>query len=158
MPWLNVDDGFADHPKVLELLEENRPALVCWLMCGVWSAKHMQNGKIPRHVALRHGSADEIASLVAARLFIEVDTGYEISGYLDANRSRAQVEADRAANRKRQRAYRDRNAVTNGVTNAAVTGLDGKKRKKSCHSCNNTGIEYDLDDNERSCRDCVIAA
>lgn len=162
MPWLNVDDGFADHPKVLEVIALDRAALVCWLMCGVWSAKHLRNGTIPKHVALRNGSQLELDALVSAGLFIEHEKAYEISGYLEANRSKEQVERDREAGRKRVAEWRAKqgNAASNGVTNGVVTGLDGKKKKGArpdwCGECDQRSrfVEVQGSDQVTRCPRC----
>ncbi len=119
MSWVRLDDDFADHPKVLEA---GNAAVGLFCRCLAYCAKHMTDGLIPAEVANLFGSPRSIEALVTAGLWVQVDGGYEVHDFLVYNKSRAQVKEERAKNAERQRRWhqsRDRNAVSNGVTNEA---------------------------------------
>lgn len=97
MPWANVDENFPEHPKVdglSDLAFRLHVSGICYC------ARHLTDGLIP---------ADKVPRLVPrfrkAALQELVDKGiwywhesietYEVHDYLDWNRSRAQVEAER---------------------------------------------------------------
>lgn len=129
-----MDDGYASHPKVIALGE--------WEPFGVslndaalcWSSRHSTDGLVPDAVVptLRSWSRgallkrnvralDVAEQLVAVGLWERVDGGYRIHDYLDYNPSREKVERIRAANRKRQTAWRGRqsgDAETERVSSA----------------------------------------
>lgn len=95
MPWANLDDQFPKHPKVLPVTDgafRLHVAGICY------SAQYLTDGLIdgdavpllmprfkPRHL-------DE---LLARGLWVQHGDVYEIHDYLEWNRSRAQVTAER---------------------------------------------------------------
>lgn len=95
MPWANLDDQFPTHPKVVGLSD----AAFRLHVAGIcYSAKYLTDGLIdvtavpllmPKY---RERSLEE---LMSRGLWICHGPVYEIHDYLDWNRSRAQVEAER---------------------------------------------------------------
>lgn len=102
MPWVRLDDGFADHPKV-----ENAGPLAGWLHVAAlcYSARHLTDGRIPKSKARRLTDiptpAKHIDALLSAGLWHEDGDDYVIHDYLDYQPSRAEVEKDREAARER---------------------------------------------------------
>lgn len=109
MPWFNVDDGFFSHPKVSEL---NMSARGLWVTAGSYCARYLTDGRItPKQVRQLGGTAAQINKLIAAGLWNE-DTDpdgskvYVFHDYLDANRSKIQVEEQREKERKKKQDQR----------------------------------------------------
>jgi hypothetical protein len=125
MSWLKLDDGFADHPKVLELSDA---AFRLHVRAMCWCARQETDGVLSKAALASLGSKQKIADeLVKAGLWKKRDSGHEVHDFLKYNPSRAQREAERAATRARAQRFRngvtnaapnaESNAVTNGVTN-----------------------------------------
>ena len=95
MPFLNMDDNFPDHPKV-DPLSDAAFRLHVAGMC--YASKHLTNGyvpseRVPRLVPKFRKTA--LAELVGG-LWLPAVNGFEIHDYLDWNRSREEIEKDRA--------------------------------------------------------------
>jgi hypothetical protein len=100
MPFLNLDDNFADHPKVDALSDGAFRLHVAGLL---YASKHTTDGYIPATRVtrlMRTYKARHLAELMASTLWRPADAGYTIHDYLDWNRSREQIEADRERLRK----------------------------------------------------------
>lgn len=130
MGWIKIDDGRADHPKLLAAglaargLDE---AAICW------SSSHLTDGLIPEGAVAMlcagHGERNWrklAAKLVEVGRWVPTEGGWEIHGYLDWQRSRQQVEAERDATKRRVK--RHRNGVTNAEGNAGCN--DTQKQKQ----------------------------
>lgn len=104
MTWFRVDDGLADHPKVLGV---SLAAMGLWVKAGAWCGKQLTDGKLPRAaVQLLGGTRKLAAELVSAGLWHETQDGYEFHDWLRLNPSRTDVEAERESARERMRALR----------------------------------------------------
>lgn len=129
MTWFKVDDGFADHPKVIALQASKhwKGALALWTLAGSWSSRHLTDGHVPSAVVTRLGCAPHDAlALVEAGLWDQVDGGYRFHGWEERNPSREAVEADRAATRERVQRHR----TGKGLKAQALA-----KCGSSCHYC-----------------------
>jgi hypothetical protein len=98
MPWCQFDDHFADAVEALTAGPEACGAHL-WATC--WAAAHLSDGALPSVVADRILAACDdgdaiLRRLLDAGLWAPVEGGYVMPGFLDANRSRERVEADRA--------------------------------------------------------------
>lgn len=122
MVWFNVDDGFWSHPKVLELPSE---AIALWVRAGSYCAKHLTDGQVkPGALRILGGDRDSATELVLAGLWTwDETTGcWWFHDWSKYQRTKDQVEADRAATKERvakHRAKRASNAVTDGVSTPA---------------------------------------
>lgn len=68
MPWFKVDDGFYDHPKVIEL---SLSAVGLWTLCGSYSAKQLTDGRVTHRTVSRIGGASaHVAELLDSGLWI----------------------------------------------------------------------------------------
>lgn len=131
MTWFKVDDGFADHPKVIALQQRRgwKGALALWTLAGSWSARHLTEGHVPAAVLRRLGASKaEANALVAVGLWEIVDGGYRFHQWMERNPSKASIEADRSKIAERVRRHRQRkrsssnqecNALPGGACNDA---------------------------------------
>lgn len=109
MPWVRLDDRFPSHRKV-SLLSDRAFRLYVSALC--WSAENLTEGHIPdenltriAHVRSTKAAAKE---LEGRGLWERVHDGWQIHDYLDYNRTRAQVQAERENNAARQQEFRDK--------------------------------------------------
>ena len=95
MPWANLDDKFPRHPKVVGLSNgafRLHVAGICY--CN----EHLTDGFIDAYAVptlvprFRRQTLDE---LVDRELWLTIGTAYEIHDFLQWNRTRAQVLAER---------------------------------------------------------------
>lgn len=127
MTWFKVDDGFADHPKVIRLQQEKcwKGALALWTLAGSWSSRHLTDGRVPAIVVQRLGGTEQEArALVAAGLWSAEDGDYTFHDWTAQNPSRETVEAKREAQRQRvakHREKRDGNALHDHHVTQQVT-------------------------------------
>src|SRR5262252_8022739 len=124
MPWAQLDDHFHDNPKILET---SLPAVGLYAIGLSYCSAQLSDGFIPRVVVSgRRGSVAAARELIEHRFWEPVEGGYRIHDYLDWNKSREQVLAERAAAAERKRSSRrtsgDRPAgVTQGVRQMSGT-------------------------------------
>jgi hypothetical protein len=101
MTWVRIDDGFAQHPKVVAagpLAMAMQVAALCY--CN----RNLTDGFIPRSVArtLLDVSAKKIIiSLLTSGLWREIDGGYQIHDYEDYQPTKAQIQAEREIAKRR---------------------------------------------------------
>lgn len=126
MPWFKVDDNFAFHPKAITATNS---ALGLWVRAGSWCGANLTGGRLPAGmVGTLGGLKRDARTLVDVGLWIEVEDGYQFKDWELYQPTKEQVEAERAAARARQAAYRARHrngvtvAVTDDVTNAVSDG------------------------------------
>jgi hypothetical protein len=143
MPWVRLDDNFPDHKKIVDLTSDAFRLLVA-MICHC--ARNQTDGivkraDIPR--LIRGYKPRHLAELVAAGnvhghdhdcpdVLCEQPGPNEVAvhGYIERNRSKERIEADREANAARKAAFiakkkaaQDaKNALKNGVPNAAGNG------------------------------------
>lgn len=104
MAWFKVDDGFYDHPKVLEL---SPSAVGTWLLAGAYSAKHLTDGFVSVAMIRRSGGdVEEAASIVSAGLWDEVEGGWQYRNWAEYQPTRDSVEAQREYERDKKRRQR----------------------------------------------------
>ena len=128
MPWLKLDDGLAEHPKLTRCEDDYDLCLSTFVQLCLYCAHNMTDGIIPKREEAKH-DARAIALLLApfddGLGFLErADDGRLIvHDYLDYNPTKAQVIAEREANAERVRRWRDarRNGSGNAVTNGERT-------------------------------------
>lgn len=111
MTWVKLDDGFANHPKVVAAGDE-----AAWLyIAGLcYASAQLTDGQIPKPIIARLTGLRR-PDLLAARL---VDVGlwhnhtdhYTIHDYADHQRPRADVQRAREAGRDRAKRSRERKA------------------------------------------------
>ena len=127
--WVRVDDQFPDHIKLATL---GRAMPLCgWLyVCGLaFCNRQLTDGRIPKLKVHSLTSFKGLANvetlatlLVRSGLWEEQEHDYLVHDYLDYQLSRAEVLAEREANRARAQTFRarhqkGRNGSSNGVSN-----------------------------------------
>jgi hypothetical protein len=100
MPWANLDDQFPKHPKVLPLSD----AAFRLHVAGIcYCAQYETNGIVAAEMVpllVPRYRARTLDDLVGRRLWMPHPEGYEIHDYLEWNRSKEQIEAERERKRK----------------------------------------------------------
>lgn len=143
MVWFNVDDNLHDHPKARKAGLE---AVGLWTVCGSFSSQYLTEGFVPGWKVEAYRNGLKLAQkLVDAGLWVyaEMDgeQGWRFHQWDQRNRTKAQVEADKAANRERQRKFREgqRNAVTNPVNNAPRNAVTNSVTEEPDNAVTNSG-------------------
>lgn len=98
MAWGRVDDGHYRHRKLAELDEDLRKGCIAlfWLAIS-WCNDQLTDGRVPAStVRMLGGDVDEADELVRVGLWEGDGQAYRVHDFLDFNKSRQQVEADRA--------------------------------------------------------------
>ncbi len=102
MPWVRLDESFADHPKI-----ERAGPLAAWLHVAAlcYCSRHLTDGRIPKAKAIRLADipdpAEHVAALLREGIWTEDGSDYVLHDYLDYQPSRSDVEAERSAARAR---------------------------------------------------------
>jgi hypothetical protein len=102
MPRFRIDTALAAS---LEVKRAGVQAFGVYVLCGMWSAEHGTDGRVPAEVAAEHGTPDAARALVDAELWQHVDGGYLMPLYLDDNPSAEKIAKDRRAGADRQARY-----------------------------------------------------
>jgi hypothetical protein len=113
MPYLNLDDNFADHPKVDALSDGAFRLHVAGLL---HCAKHLTDGDVERARARRLTptfKAALINELAESGLWVPNGDTYAIHDYLDWNKSKAWWDDKRAKDAKRKADWRASHAGQN---------------------------------------------
>lgn len=98
MPWGRCDDGHYRHRKVSELDDDLRKGCLAlyWLAVS-WCNDQLTDGRVPSStVRMLGGDVAEAEELVRVGLWEKDGKAYRIHDFLDYNKSRDQVFADRA--------------------------------------------------------------
>lgn len=135
-----VDDGLHAHPKARRV---PLSAMGLWVMAGSWSADQLTEGHVPDWFVNGFGNAGNKAAeaLVIARLWRpfthkEYGPGFQFHDWARINtKTKAVVEAERAANAERQKRLRNKqsNASSNGVTNTVDNGVSNDTQSSPVH-------------------------
>lgn len=131
MTWIKLDDGFTEHPKILNA---GRDAGWLYLAGLCYASRQLTDGVIPCQVLGRLTDLPKperhAATLVACGLWEVVDGGWKIRSYEDHQRTKAEVDAqrDQARNRKR----RQRAKTPDNVTQ--VSRRDTDDGHATCHA------------------------
>jgi len=116
----------------------SKPARSLWTTAFSWCIdQEASEGVVPEHMLRAlDGAPSEAACLVKVGLWETVDGGWIFHDWLVYQRSREQIEADRAAATERQRRARERrreshtgNGVTNGVSDGVSHAARGEESR-----------------------------
>lgn len=111
MPWFKVDDGFYDHPKVLDL---DLAAVGLWTLAGAYCARHLTDGRVTfKQIRAIGGTRRQAEKLVEAGLWKADDAPpasrtYTFHGWTEYQPTRREVTAKRDEARERMAAARAR--------------------------------------------------
>jgi hypothetical protein len=126
MVWFRVDDVLPFHARVIEA---GNAAMGLWVRAGALSAGQLTDGFITTATARSLGSTREIKRLVDVGLWNEVDGGYQFHAWAEDGTgtkrqpTRAEVEAQRRAERDRKAAYRASRRDTDGGPGPVPPGV-----------------------------------
>jgi len=121
MPYLNLDDGFADHPKVDALTDGAFRLHVAGMN---YCARKLTDGVVEKHRVHRLMPVYKpsyLKELLAANIWLPHPGGYEIHDYLDWNKSKAWWDERREKEAKRIADWRAKNAAKNAEQNDGGT-------------------------------------
>jgi hypothetical protein len=136
--WIKLHDNFWRNPKVLAAGED---AGTLYIQGLCYCSDSLTDGEIPtaalRTLTIKKDARTLARILVREGLWAETSHGWAVHDYLEVQRSRAQIEAEREKSRTRQRRWRDESApdvtpasrrdkavshgVSHGVSHADVT-------------------------------------
>jgi hypothetical protein len=128
MPWVKIDDQFAEHPKFVAL---DPAAIGLWVSGLAYCSRYLTDGLIPKAAAFRlvnlppHQTRKLVQRLINVALWCDANLHYVVHDYLVFQRSREDVRTikERAKTRANRWKQRRSNAVSNAVSNAAATPL-----------------------------------
>ena len=107
--WFKMDDGFPDHPSMVDMTADDGWQWVCMI---AYASKYRTDGFVPRMQAYRCSTVSDAGGTLArlvelGRLTVDAERdGYWVVNYLDHQRSRTEIEADQERNRERVKRYR----------------------------------------------------
>jgi len=110
MPYLNLDDNFADHPKV-DSLSDGAFRLHVAGLCYV--AKNLTDGWIAKNRVGRLTPTYKtgyLAELTEAHMWVPAPGGFNIHDYLDWNKPKSWWDEKREKDAKRKADWRNKNA------------------------------------------------
>ena len=83
LPWVRLDTGLPDHPKVLELIESKKHRAALAFVFGLaYSGRHETDGFVPKSaLPFLHATRADAVALVEARLWHYADGGYQINDW-----------------------------------------------------------------------------
>ncbi|HXD55548.1 MAG TPA: hypothetical protein VN618_12385 [Solirubrobacteraceae bacterium] len=109
MPWASFDDGIHGDPRVLDA---GLAAAGLYLCVTSYMARYLTDGVIPAKAVrqmLEDGDASPLDALLRTGLLVEsLGDDYEAPEFLKANRSREQVEDERAKTAERKRRWKEK--------------------------------------------------
>lgn len=153
MPWVKVDDHFYCNPKVLQV---GMPARGLWITLLTFAGNNLTDGFIDKKIVRQlGGTAAQLRQLLAVGILEEIEGGYVIHDYLTYNPARADVEARRESNRRRQKVVR---GGESGGKNEAEKVVDnvvdnfGGDGKNVVLDQNEISIRSAIDPNENTTR------
>lgn len=118
MPYLNLDDHFAIHPKV-DNLSDGAFRLHVSGLC--YCAMNLTDGVVERRRVSRlvpDYNRSHLRELTAAEMWLTRADGYEIHDYLDWNKSKAWWDGKREKDAKRLADWRAKNSGPNDGSTA----------------------------------------
>ena len=82
-PWVRLDTGLPDHPKILALIEARKHrAALCYVFGLADCGRHETDGFIPRAaLPFLHSGKAEAQALVDLRLWHHVEGGYAVNDW-----------------------------------------------------------------------------
>lgn len=105
MPWFNADDKMHSHPKPRQAGLE---AMGLWLLAGTYCTDYVTEGRVPGWYVESWPRGRRLAQkLVDARFWEATEEGWQFLSWAEYQRTKEQIEEDRAKARERQRKWRE---------------------------------------------------
>lgn len=117
MPWLRIDDGYAEHRKLLQLKRTDRWT---WTEILCWCARQADNGHVPAALGeiLRHATPTFLHNCATIGLLDPTETGdYTVHDWHIYNPK----DPTNAARQQRYRNAKRNGEITETVTDKNVT-------------------------------------
>lgn len=139
MGWFKIDDDIATNTKIQGLSAD---AFRLWIYGLAHASQHETDGKLDRSaqelgalLARISRPSYKVRELISAGLWDEEGDSVVIHDYLDHQRSRHDIAANRANTAVRQRRFKadkkaDTESAGNAVTNALVTHLEKNREEE----------------------------
>jgi hypothetical protein len=85
LPWVRLDTGLPDHPKILALIDAKKPrAALAYVFGLAYCGRHETDGFIPRAaLPFLHATTSDAHALVEARLWQHAEGGYEVNDWAE---------------------------------------------------------------------------
>lgn len=111
MAWARLDDGFYDHPKVMQLASTVPAAGFLHVRAITYCCKHLTDGVIPRAmveslVPVQRDRDEQVGALLETGLWYEDGDRYAIHDFHDYQPTRDEVAEKRRKDRERKRLER----------------------------------------------------
>lgn len=104
MAWFNADDKLHSHPKTRTAGLE---AMGLWVVAGTYCTDYVTEGRIPEWFVASWPKGKTLAKrLVDAQLWEPTDDGWKFLSWTEYQRTKEQVEEDKAKARERMRRLR----------------------------------------------------
>lgn len=124
MAWFKTTDTLMGDPKVMGMpMSERGMALGTWIACGTWSSQQLTDGKVPAGVVESFvGTLAGAETLVVAGMWRRVKNGYVFVNWAKYQPTRAEIIAQRDAEKKRVAEWRaNKKGVKPQVDSEVVT-------------------------------------
>lgn len=103
MPDFRVADTAAFDDK---MIAAGNSAVGLWVRAGAWCMQQLTDGFVPTRIARQIGSKNAATRLTDVGLWEPVEGGYQFNKFLNHQRSKEQVETEKAAARQRMKRVR----------------------------------------------------
>ena len=150
-----LDDDWDNDPRVSRA---GTAAFGLYCRCGMWVARHLNDGLVPREIAANYGTPEWAAKLVDVGLWEMVEGGFRIVHYFERNPTREKELKRREQVRRRQERWRtrrgsnaSRNASDNGAPSPPPKGGKGARGATPIRAVH----EFD-DDGQGACLRCGL--
>lgn len=105
-PHVKVEVNLPRHPKIMAA---GHAAAWLYVQGLCYCGEYLTDGYLPTScLALFGAEPEEVAALEEVGLWVPIEGGWQVHDYLEVQRSRAAVMADREASKKRIAAWRER--------------------------------------------------
>ena len=83
LPWVRLDTGFTQNPKILGLIEDRKwQSITVYVASLGYAGQHGTDGFVPiTALPFLHGTKRNANDLVSIGLFIPCPGGYDINGW-----------------------------------------------------------------------------
>ena len=108
--WFKMDDKFHSSKKLMKIPKRARfGAAGLWSIAGSWCGEQLTDGFVPKYMLDAWGPPPSASSaLVDVGLWAHAEGGFQFVNWSEYQPTKADVERDRARNRERQQAWRER--------------------------------------------------
>ena len=147
-----LDDDWDNDPRVSRA---GTAAFGLYCRCGMWVARHLTDGLVPREIATSYGTPEWAAKLVDVGLWEITQDGFRMPHYLVRNPAAAKVLKRREQYARRQEKWRQSQRGSNASRNASRNGAPSPPLRGKGAATLRTVHEFD-DDGTGLCLRCNL--